>query len=277
MVRKPMASSLQKQTERAGKAQTPPTDSTSLLRALAILELIAQKPGGLTNGEISRRLNIATSTASYILSRLERSAYIKRNAQRGRYEISLKVIALAHGALREMGLRKAAEPALHRLVAHSTFSGLVGVLDRGLVMIVDKVEQPSLARIDMDIGVRYPAHTTALGRVLLAHLPADQLSDLLNPNTKALPASRTNIQIEQLSKDLAVVRKNGYAISDGDLFLNVWAAAAPVFDASGNVLAAVSATGIPKPKDEDAVISQVMQTAKEISVKVAESESRKLS
>ncbi len=251
-------------------------DATSLLRALAILELIAQKPGGLTNSEISRRLNIATSTSSYILSRLERSGYIKRNADRGRYEISLKVIALAHGALREMGLRKAAEPALHRLVEHSTLSGLIGVLDRGLVMIVDKVERPNLSRIDMDIGVRYPAHTTALGRVLLAHLPPGQFREMLSSNTKPESARRSNVQVEQLAKELAVVRKDGYAISDGGLFLNVWAVAAPIFDSGGNVLAAVSATGIAKPKDEEAVISRVMRTAKEMSMQVAASETRKL-
>ena len=271
-----MVSGQKKSGASGGAMQPPAVDSTSLLRALAILELIAQKPGGLTNGEISRRLKIATSTCSYILSRLERSAYIKRNTQRGRYEISLKVIALAHGALREMGLRRAAEPALHRLVAQSTLSGLVGVLDRGLVMIVDKVEQPSLARIDMDIGVRYPAHTTALGRVLLAHLPPDHFGELFAVNAKGESGRQSHVQVEQLSKDLAGVRKNGYAVSNGGLFLNVWAAAAPIFDAAGNVVAAVSATGIPKPPDDEAVIAQVKRTAREISVQVAASETRKL-
>ncbi len=271
-----MVSGLKKRYLVEQTTQTPTTDSTSLLRALAMLELIAQKPGGLTNSEISRRLNIATSTSSYILSRLERSGYIKRSAQRGRYEISLKVIALAHGALREMGLRRAAEPALHRMFAHSALSGLIGVLDRGLVMIVDKVEQPNLARIDMDIGVRYPAHTTALGKVLLAHLPLDQFRGMFSANAKMEPSRKSNVQVEQLAAELATVRKSGYAISDGDLFLNVWAAAAPIRDAQGNVIAAVSATGIPKPKDEEAVISQVMRVAKEISMQVVTSETRKL-
>ena len=175
-----------------------------------------------------------------------------------------------------MGLRKAAEPALYRLVAQSTLSGLIGVLDRGLVMIVDKVEQPSLAKIDMDIGVRYPAHTTALGRVLLAHLPPDQFAELFAVNARSDPSRQANIQVEQLSKELTTVRQNGYAVSNGGLFLNVWAAAAPIFDSAGLVVAAVSATGIPKPADDDAAIALIKRTAKEISLQVAASETRKL-
>ena len=94
--------------------------------------------------------------------------------------------------------------------------------------------------------------------------------------TKPDNARRSNVQVDQLTKELAVVRKNGYAVSDGGLFLNVWAVAAPIFDGGGNVLAAVSATGIAKPKDEDIVISQVVRTAKEMSMQVAASETRKL-
>lgn len=253
------------------------TDSTSLMRALAILELIAQKPGGLTNAEISRRLNIATSTSSYILGRLERAAYIKRSAKRGRYEISLKVIALAHGALREMGLRKAAEPVLHRLAAQSSLSGLVGVLDRGLVMIVDKVEQPTLAVFDMDIGVRYPSHTTALGRVLLAHLPPLELADLFNVANTREGRRRANVRYDEMLRSLEPVRKQGYAVSDGELFPGVWAVAAPIFDSKGAALAAVSAAGIPRAKDKDAIIAQIVRTAKEISMRFIAGETRRRS
>ena len=140
----------------------------------------AHKSGGLTNAEISERFKMATSTSSYILHRLEREGYLRRDRENGRYEMGLKIVALSHGALRDMGLRRAAEPILHRLSAESRTSALIAVLERGMVMIVDKVEKPDLARIDMDIGVRYPAHSTALGKVLLAHLPQHQLLSLFD-------------------------------------------------------------------------------------------------
>ena len=250
--------------------------STSLLRALAILELIAHKSGGLTNSEISRRLTIATSTTSYILSRLEREGYIKRSGERGRYEIGMKVVALAHGALREMGLRRAAEPILHRLVAETGHSALVAVLERGLVMIVDKVEQPDLARIDMDIGVRYPAHTTALGKVLLASLAPEELAALFEKDTAGKTFRPGTTARTDLMRELAIVKKQGYAISDGQLFIGVWAIAAPIFDSAGVVRAAVSATGMPRRSAESEFVSFITRAAREISLRVAAAEIVKL-
>jgi IclR family transcriptional regulator, KDG regulon repressor len=254
------------------KASGKEAEGTSLLRALAILELIAHKSGGFTNAEISRRLKIATSTTSYILSRLEREGYLKRDPEHGRYEIGLKVVALAHGALREMGLRRVAEPVLHRVAAETRYSGLIGVLERGLVMIVDKVERPDLVKIDIDIGVRYPAHTTALGKVLLAHLPEDEVSAIFDVYAGATDAKKSAKFRESMMEELAAVKANGYAISDGELFPGIWAVAAPIVDSSGTVRAAVSATGGCSSSENSEVKAVVMRAAREISVRLTNSE-----
>ena len=93
-------------------------------------------------------MKIASSTGSYILSRLERTGYLSRDSSSWRYEIGLKVLGLAHGALRETGLRKAAEPALRELARETNFSALVAVMERNSVMILDKVEGADLAHIE---------------------------------------------------------------------------------------------------------------------------------
>jgi IclR family transcriptional regulator, KDG regulon repressor len=256
----------QRQSEDAGPVSSG--EATSLLRALAILELIANRPGGLSNSEISRRLNIATSSCSYILSRLQRAGYIKRNTQRGRYEIGLKVIALTHGALREMGLRNASQPILHRIVAQTGCSGIIAVLDGGLIMIVDKVERPNLSKLDMDIGVCYPAHSTALGRVLMSHLPENELAEVF-------PAPGSSFKAQLFLEGLEKVKQQGYSVSDGDLFLGVWAVAAPIFDSAGRAIAAVSATGTPKPQNDSEVTQQIIRAAREISARVAAGEANR--
>jgi DNA-binding IclR family transcriptional regulator len=257
---------------RALKAPAKEAESTSLLRALSILELIAHRSGGFTNAEISRRLKIATSTTSYILSRLEREGYLKRDPEHGRYEIGLKVVGLAHGALREMGLRRVAEPVLHRMVAETCYSGLIGVLERGLIMIVDKVERPDLAKIDIDIGVRYPAHTTALGKVLLAHLPVEQVTEIFDGYAVFSEPKKAAEFRKNILQELVAVKANGYATSDGELFPGIWAVAAPIFDSNGTVRAAVSATGGCSSIKNQEIKSCVMRSAREISVRLANSE-----
>lgn len=246
-----------------------------MLRALAILELVAQKSGGFTNAEISRRLKIATSTTSYILSRLERAGYLKRDSVHGRYEIGLKVVALAHGALREMGLRRAAEPILHRIAAETYHSAIIAVYERGTVMIVDKVEQLDLAKIDMDLGVRYPAHTTALGKAMLAHLPAQEVEAVFDGFLATSDAKTAGARKRQKMQELAQVKDQGYAISDGELFPGIWAVAAPIFDGAGKVRAALSATGGRSVREKKDIRLCIMRAAKEISDRLAYSESVK--
>lgn len=239
--------------------------TNSLERALAILEFVAHKSGGLTNAEISAHFDVATSTTSYILSRLEREGYLRRDPATGRYEMGLKIVALSHGALRDMGLRRVAEPILHRLSSETKTSALIGVLERGRVMIVDKVEKPDLARIDIDIGVRYPAHSTALRKVLLAHLPERQLAHLFDHYGLPKVSPKTIDSRARLLEELKTVHQQGYATSDGELYLGIRAVAAPIFDAAGEVSAAVSATGVTASVEEETVISKVKTAAREIS------------
>ncbi len=239
--------------------------TNSLERALAILEFVAHKSGGLTNAEISAHFKVATSTTSYILSRLEREGYLRRDPENGRYEMGLKIVALSHGALRDMGLRRIAEPILHRLSSETRISALIGILERGRVMIVDKVEKADLARIDMDIGVRYPAHSTALGKVLLAHLPENQILSLFDHYRLAKTSPNTIDSKSRLLAELKTARQQGYATSDGELFLGIRAVAAPIFDALGEVPAAVSVTGVTVSVDDRHIINSVKVAAREIS------------
>jgi DNA-binding IclR family transcriptional regulator len=239
--------------------------TNSLERALAILEFVAHKSGGLTNAEISGHFKMATSSSSYILKRLERGGYLRRDPESARYEIGLKLVALSHGALRDMGLRRIAEPILHRVSAETKTSALIGVLERGRVMIVDKVEKPDLARIDIDIGVRYPAHSTALGKVLLAHLPERQLLDLFDHYGLPKTSPKTIASRSRLLEELRIVQKQGYAVSDGELFMGIRAVAAPIFDAGEEVSAAVSITGVTVSVEETTLINTVKAAAREIS------------
>jgi IclR family acetate operon transcriptional repressor len=179
--------------------------------------------------------------------------------------MGLKIVALSHGALRDMGLRRIAEPILHRLSSDTQTSALIAVLERGRVMIVDKVEKPDLARIDIDIGVRFPAHSTALGKILLAHLPERQIVNLFDYYGLPKISPKTIDSRSRLLAELRTVQKQGYAVSDGELYLGIRAVAAPIFDAGGQVSAAVSATGVSVSVEEETVIGKVKAAAREIS------------
>ena len=73
--------------------------SVAVERALAMLEAVAHEPEGLSNAEISRKLQIPKSSASYILRTLETRGYLNRDAASGKYRVGLKILSLSRGAL----------------------------------------------------------------------------------------------------------------------------------------------------------------------------------
>jgi IclR family KDG regulon transcriptional repressor len=95
----------------------PVPATNSLERSLLLLDLIGKTPGGLRHAEISRQLELPRSTCSWILKRLASQGYLAHDEDTGRYKVGLKVVALAHAALRELGFRAVAEPVLYRVAS----------------------------------------------------------------------------------------------------------------------------------------------------------------
>jgi DNA-binding IclR family transcriptional regulator len=245
------------------------TTATSLDRALTILEMAARKPDGLSNSDFHRQLDIPRSSCSYILGRLEKAGYLRRSAYGKRYGLGLKILTLAHGALRELGLRGIAEPILHELTQQTGYSGVIGVLQHGKVMIVDKVDRPGLGDIDFELGATIPAHATALGKMLLASLGPDQLETFLSTYPLIKRSKKTVDSRGELLQDLALIRRRGYATSDGELFVDVCAIAAPIRDAGGVVCAGLTLAGVGVPLDEPDLVRAVKGAAAQISRRLA--------
>jgi DNA-binding IclR family transcriptional regulator len=264
--------------------------TSSLERALVLLKVIEQTPGGLRNADISRQLKIPKSSCSYIVGRLEREGFLIKDAVSQRYKIGLTPVVLAHGALREVGIRTVAEPALYKLTSQTGLSAGIGVLQRGRVLLVDRVEGPRFVdraiqvaagrparanaatsyriRAQRDIGRELPAHSTALGKVLLAFLPTQHVIDLIAKNGLARSTTTTIVSKKRLLAELDLVRKQRYAIADGEVYSDLRALSVPIFDVDGEVRAAVSVNGNPsEPVWDDLVqlVRTVEEAARDIS------------
>ena len=252
---------------------TDPTNS--LERALVLLEAIEQIPSGLTNAESSRMLRIPKSSCSYIMTRLKRKGYLVLDEDTGRYRIGLTPVVLAYGALRDMGFRSIGEPALYKLASDTGLSTNIGLLERGRVLLVDRVESPRFVRgiveaaddaiprviptgmppvhrirrrDERDIGRELPCDGSAIGNVLLAHLDEPDLLNLI----KEYGLSRvtaTKVSINALLVQLANIRKQGYAASYGEYEERLCAIAAPITDARGIARGAVSIDGYSSEAD----------------------------
>jgi DNA-binding IclR family transcriptional regulator len=255
-----------------------PTATNSLERALLVLDLLSQTPGGLRNAEISRRLSIPKSSCSWITARLSQRGYIGRDEETGRYTVGLTPVALAHAALREIGYPSIAEPALYKLASQAGVSTAIGILERGRVLIVDRVEGPDFvirgettdyrAWHDRDIGRELPVHSTALGKVLVAWQPREQAIELIHNDPLARVSRNTKISKTELIGQLDRIRKQGYAKADGEVYPRTRAIAAPIFDSNMDVRAAVSLNGRIEDaawEEPDDLVDLVKTAARDIS------------
>ena len=242
--------------------------STAVERTLLILEAVAQREGGMTNADFSRKLKIPKSSASYILRTLEQHGYLRREKEDGKYRLGMKVLALSRGALSSVDVRGVALPIMRNLVEHIHITTHLAILDHGQAVYVEKVEAKSFIKMDTWIGRRMEVHTTAVGKAILAFLSQKEQEEILRQRgmKKLTPLSITSPH--KLMKDFEQIRQRGYSVDDEENSLGVRCVGAPIFNADGRIEASVASTATINDVPRDAVprlAEMVKEAARRIS------------
>lgn len=241
---------------------------TAVERALNILEAAAHRRDGLTNSEISRKLGIPKSSASYILRTLERRGYLRREPETGRYRLGLKVLSLGGDAQANLDIADVALPFMRALVEKIHLTVHLAVLDQGEAVYIEKVEAPGFFRVNTWVGRRMFLHSTSVGKCLLAWLPKHEVETLVKQQGLKKRTPKTITTITKLLADLEHIKNEGYAVDDEENSLGARCLGAPVFDVTGNVVAALGASGTLTQVDEASmprVAEALKETARRIS------------
>lgn len=226
--------------------------SNAVGRALSILELVAESSNGLSNSDLSRRLQIPKSSASYILRVLEQRDYLRRDPG-GRYRLGLKLLSLTGGVMANLDVREAAGPVLADFLKKSRLPEVhLAVLDNGRAVYIEKLEnEKSFIKMDIWVGHRLPVHTTAIGKVLVSYLPDDEILKILEIRGMERKTKRSITTPQRFLREAERVRQYGFAVDDEENSEGVRCVAAPVFDSRGKVLAALGTSSVVLHIDEE--------------------------
>jgi DNA-binding IclR family transcriptional regulator len=209
-------------------------------RTFQILETLASVVDGCGVSELSRELGLAKSTTFNILTSLEQLGYIYRAD--GKFHLGLKLYSLSSVVVENMDLRRVAAPILKGLVESTGETANLGIIQGNEAIYIDCLMGPHPVTVHTWPGKRLPLHSTALGKVLLAWLPTNEMTAvLLQENMSALTPS-TITTIESFMAQLDEVRDKGYSVDDEEDAIGMRCIGAPVFDHSGRVVAAISLT-----------------------------------
>jgi IclR family acetate operon transcriptional repressor len=213
----------------------------SVERAITILDVLAAG-GWLSGAEIARELNVHRSTALRLLGTLERHALVERDPRSSKYRLGQRLAQLASVVTGESDLRSLARPVCEALAGALgetvTLDVLVG---DEIVPIEQATASTSVVGVNW-LGRRTPVHCTASGKVILAFGPA-AIRERLLARPLQRPTAHTITGRSELESQLGDALKDGFARTYEELEVGLDALAAPVFAASGEVVAALDVSG----------------------------------
>lgn len=214
-----------------------------LERAVSILSLLADgKPR--TPAEISESIDLSPSTTFRMLSTLAYYHYVKRDETTNQYQLGLACLELAHAYLDNNDLRTVALPELEKLRNATKETVHLCVMEDMEIVYLEKLSGlHAIGLMSSRVGGRSPAFCTGVGKVLLA----DQNPEVVHAyyQEHGLPrfTDLTITDLPQLMAELEVIRGNGLAYDRGEHEDEVRCIAAPIFNISGQAVAALSISG----------------------------------
>jgi len=239
-----------------------------LEKGLKLLEELAENAEGMTVGELADCIGVHKTNAYRYINSLLDMGYIQSDGD-GSYHLGNKILELGSQLLRRMPLREVAHPFLVQLSDDTQMTVHLCVLDRQDVVYIDKIESHRTLPIMSRIGSRAPAYCTGVGKALLSGLPTNQVVSLLREFSPTRRTPETITDPIRLLEEIKLTAERGYAIDNGEHEEGIKCFAAPIKGYGGDVVGAVSLTGLKRDFDEEVeserVIATITKTATEIS------------
>jgi DNA-binding IclR family transcriptional regulator len=215
----------------------------NLERALEVLETLAQQRGGMTAAELVEALEVPKNSVFRITMTLLNRGYLRRDEVTKRFSLSQKLISLGYAAVAVPELREVALEVMRSLRDRTRETVLLGTLVEDQGVVLEQIASPEPVKFLVDAGTRFPIHTSAPGKVILAFLPDDEREAIIQRLNLTRFNDRT-ITTQQLFRDeLQRARSAGYAVDRGEEMDGVHCLSAPILDYHGTPVAAVWVTG----------------------------------
>jgi DNA-binding IclR family transcriptional regulator len=215
----------------------------TLMKAMDVLEAVAEGGIGMTTAEIAARLGLNRSTTHRLVQTLVQQRYLQPAPSGRGFEIGLKFLPLAARQLDSNRMRLAALPHLSALAREVGERANLGVLFEDQLLYLGGIEKPELPVMYSRFGKLAPVHCCSLGKAILSTYDEASQRAFLARRPLMRHTPNTHTEIQGVIADLAETAQRGYAVDDEEHIANGWCVAAPVYDAAREAVAAVGVSG----------------------------------
>ncbi|WP_083711386.1 IclR family transcriptional regulator [Domibacillus epiphyticus] len=242
---------------------------SSVKNALRILRSFSMEEPEKKVNELAESLEMNKSTVSRMMATLASENFVYKDQKTKKYRLGMSALALSGVASSQLDISRESQSVLNELVETIEETVHLSVLDQMEVMYLEKVECEQPVRVLTHVGGRNPAYCTSAGKVILA-FSDKTLTEKVISNGLTSYTEYTITDPKDLYDHLEQIRESGYAYSIEELQEGVTSVAAPVFDHTGSIIAALSAVG-PKQRFQP---HKIPILGKKISIAAAEISAR---
>jgi len=241
----------------------------SVDRALSILELLGEYPGGTGLISISKELNLPKSTTHRLIQSLIAKNFVIQDTGNDRYRLSMKFVTLSSGLIENLDIRRIARPFIEELATKVNEVIHLCILDGHEVVYIDKVESNRTMRMYSQIGKRALLHCTGVGKMIMSGMSNEEIK-VIATSSQLPKFTPTTITTEvSLLKEIEEIRKSGYSLDREEHEEGIYCIAAPIYDYTNNIIAAFSISGPSERVKYDIEsgnhIALIMETSNKIS------------
>jgi DNA-binding IclR family transcriptional regulator len=216
-------------------------DITALQRGLRLLHLFSQSPRGLTAKQVAGLSRLPVSTVHRFLANLVTAGFLSCDLD-GSYHLGIACFAIGQAAVGQLDIRRLSLPYLREL-NQQTRETIHLTVRHGLTAVyVEKLDSSEPLRIHSRIGAAVPLYCTAVGKVMLAHMPEEEQERILPELAIKRLTANTVGNLQELRTELYRVKKNGYACDLEEHEMHIRCLAAPIWDHTGTAQSSVSIT-----------------------------------
>jgi len=241
----------------------------SVDRVLDIIEVLSTEQDGLGVTTIANKVGLHKSTAHRLLTTLANRGYVAKTGE-GNYKIGLKLIEAVSCYINSLELQTEARPYLMQLTGELGLTSHLGILDRDMVVYIEKMDVVSSIRMYSQIGLRMHSYCSSLGKCLLSNYSKEELNGIMKDCSFIKFTNNTIGSMEELHKEINKVRKQGWAMDNEEYEIGHRCIGAPIYDYKGDIIAAISASG-PKNLIKDDRIQDVANAVKKAAIELSRS------
>jgi IclR family pca regulon transcriptional regulator len=222
------------------RRDTSPDFIEALARGLDVIRVFQPRQPVMSLAAVAGASGLARPTARRILLTLEQLGYVR--AADGGFELTPRVLELGMAYVLSRNLWEVARPHMQWLVSQTHESSSIAQLDGSDIVYVARVAVPKIIALAVNIGTRFPAMQTSLGKVMLAGLPPGDAERVLAEPSRSGITPRWQPDAAARAAELRAVRARGWSLTDEQLAGGIRSVAAPLRDGDGQVIAAMNVT-----------------------------------